>query len=65
MRTQWCITSIFSASLVLLVAGSATADFDGDNQNSLLQGTYRFTMVVTCSRSGEFTGLPDLQPIGG
>jgi hypothetical protein len=65
MRTQRCITSIFAASLVLLVAGSATAQFDGGNSNSLLQGTYRYTMVVTCSRSGEFTALPDLRPIGG
>ena len=65
MRIQWCITSIFAASLVLLVAGSATAQFDRGNSNSLLQGTYRYTMVVTCSRSGEFTDLPDLRPIGG
>jgi hypothetical protein len=65
MRIQWCITSIFAASLVLLVAGSATAQFDRGNSNGLLQGTYRYTMVVTCSRSGEFTDLPDLRPIGG
>jgi hypothetical protein len=65
MRIQWCITSIFAASLVLLVAGSATAQFDRGNSNSLLQGTYRYTMVVTCSSSSEFTALPDLRPIGG
>ena len=65
MRTQWCITSIFVASLVSLVAGSATAQLNLSNPNSFLQGTYRYTMVVTCSSSSEFTALPDLRPIGG
>lgn len=65
MRTQWCITSIFVASLVSLVAGSATAQLNLSNPNSFLQGTYRYTNVVTCSRSGQFTDLPDLRPIGG
>ncbi|MGH7148868.1 MAG: hypothetical protein ACREIJ_13345 [Nitrospiraceae bacterium] len=66
MRIQLCITSIFlAASLVSLVTGSATAQLNLSNPNSLLQGTYRYTMIETCSRSGEFTALPDLQPIGG
>ena len=65
MRTPRCITSIFVASLVSLVAGSATAQLNLANPNSFLQGTYRYTTVVTCSRSGEFTAPPDLRPIGG
>ena len=42
MRTQWCITSLFVASLVSLMAGSATAQLNLSNPNSFLQGTYRY-----------------------
>ena len=66
MRTQRSIAPIFlAASLVLLMAGAASAQLDLRNSNSLLQGTYRYENVVTCSRSGEFTALQDLRPIGG
>ncbi len=66
MRTQRSITSIFlAAGLVALVTGSATAQLNLGDPNSLLQGTYRYSFTETCSRSGDFTALPDLQPIGG
>ena len=65
MRTQWLIAYAFVAGLGLLSAGSATAQLNLSNPNSFLQGTYRYTMVVTCSSSSEFTALPDLRPIGG
>ena len=65
MRTQRLIAYAFAAGLVSLSAGSATAQLNLSNPNSFLQGTYRYTTIVTCSRSGEFTPLPDLRPIGG
>jgi hypothetical protein len=65
MRTQRLIAYAFVAGLGLLSAGSAMAQLNLANPNSSLQGTYRYTMVVTCSSSSEFTPLPDLRPIGG
>jgi hypothetical protein len=65
MRTQRLITYAFVAGLGLLSAGSALADDERGNPNTLLKGTYRYTMVESCSRSAAFTDLPDLQPIGG
>lgn len=65
MRTQRLIAYAFAACLVSLSAGSAMAQLNLANPNSFLQGTYRYENVVTCSRSGEFTRLPDLRPIGG
>ena len=66
MRIQRCITSVFfAASFVALVAGSAAAQLDLRNPNSVLQGTYQYSFTETCSRAGDFTALPDLQPIGG
>jgi hypothetical protein len=50
--------------LILLVAGSACAE-DVGSINALLKGTYQYTMTVSCSSSGAFTALPDLQPVGG
>ena len=65
MRTQRLIVYAFVAGLGLLSAESAMAQLNLSNPNSFLQGTYRYTMVVTCSSSSEFTALPDLRPIGG
>ena len=65
MRTQRLMAYAFVAGLGLLSAGSAMAQLNLANPNSFLQGTYRYENVVTCSRSGEFTRLPDLRPIGG
>jgi hypothetical protein len=65
MRTQRLIAYAFAACLVSLLAGSAMAQNEIGNPNALLKGTYRYTMVVSCSRSAAFTDLPDLQPIGG
>ena len=65
MRTQGLIASTFAACLLSLMAGSAIADNDSGNLNALLKGTYRYTMMVSCSQSAAFTALPDLQPIGG
>ena len=64
MRTQRLIAYAFIAGLGLLLAGSAMAQNEIGNP-ALLKGTYRYTMVVTCSSSSEFTALPDLRPIGG
>ena len=65
MRTQRLVAYAVAAGLVSLMAGSAMAQLNLNNPNSFLQGTYRYTMVVTCSSSSEFTALPDLRPIGG
>jgi hypothetical protein len=65
MGTQWLIAYALVAGLVSLVTGSAMAQLNLSNPNSFLQGTYRYTMVVTCSSSSEFTALKDLRPIGG
>jgi hypothetical protein len=65
MRTQRLIIYVFAACFASLAAGSANAQLNLSNPNSLLQGTYRYTMAFSCSRSAEFTPLPDLQPVGG
>ena len=64
MRTQRLIIYAFAACFTSLVGGSAMAQLNLSNPNSLLQGTYRYTMAFSCSRSGQFTDLPDLRPIG-
>lgn len=65
MQSQRLIAYAFAAGLFTLSAGLALAQNAIDNPNALLKGTYRYTMTVSCSSSGAFTALPDLQPIGG
>ncbi len=56
IHIQWCITSLFVASLVSLVAGSALAD--DVNPNTLLQGKYWFSQHLTCAVAEGFTDPP-------